>query len=247
MRKTGHLNMHSLFALWLAALQGCRPADAAPNASPLQGSNWGNPRRYIHLQTTTDLHNFYLEITLNGLVRKTTNRGSYSVILLKAETRDRIAIFGVKSNRFLCMDGEGSLFTSTVCNRDDCLFYHKLLENHRDIYYSTKNGILLNLDGKRQMYSAGQNLAQSSIFLSEKNTIPLERLQHRERRNRQVDPSDPLSALRFGEDADSRAVQEDDTDQDVDPSEDRNISRETLILHNLKNDTPKPVRIYINI
>ncbi|KAK1789512.1 hypothetical protein P4O66_015429, partial [Electrophorus voltai] len=152
------------------------------------------------------------------------------VILLKAETRDRIAIFGVKSNRFLCMDGEGSLFTSTVCNRDDCLFYHKLLENHRDIYYSTKNGILLNLDGKRQMYSAGQNLAQSSIFLSEKNTIPLEHLQHRERRNRQVDPSDPLSALRFGEDADSRAVQEDDTDQDVDPSEDRNISRETLIL-----------------
>ncbi|XP_067284215.1 fibroblast growth factor 23 [Pseudorasbora parva] len=224
-----HMVQSSVLALWFTALQGFRPADAAPNPSPLLGSNWGNPRRFIHLQTSSDLNNFYLEISLNGHVRKTTNRGSYSVILLKAESRDRLAIFGVKSNRFLCMDAGGTLFTSTVCNKEDCLFHHKLLENHRDVYYSTKNGILLNLDGAKQVFTTGQNVPQSSLFLSEKNTVPLERLQHRERRNRQVNPSDPLNALRNGEESDSRAAQEDDGDLDFEPSEGLNISRETVV------------------
>nr|XP_055045882.1 fibroblast growth factor 23 [Misgurnus anguillicaudatus] len=219
----------SILALWLTALQGFRDSDAAPNSSPLLGSSWGNPRRFIHFQTTSDLNNFYMEISPNGNVRKTTHRGSYSVVVLKAESRDRLAIFGVKSNRFLCMDAGGTLFTSTICNKDDCLFHHKLLENNRDVYYSTKHNILLNLDGIKQVYTAGQNLHQSSLFLSEKNTIPLERLQHRERRNRQVNPSDPLNALRRGETSDSRAAQEDDGDLDFEPSEGRNISKETLV------------------
>ncbi|XP_072529971.1 fibroblast growth factor 23 [Salminus brasiliensis] len=221
------LNLQSLCALWLAALQGCAPVDAAPNTSPLQSSNWGNPRRFIHLQTSTDLNNFYLEISLNGHVHKSVRRGSYSVILLKAETRDRVAIFGVKSNRFLCMDAEGNLFTSTVCIRDDCLFHHKLLENHRDVYYSPKTGLLLNLDGTKHRYAAGQNLPRSSLFLSEKNTVSLDRLKHRERKNRQVDLSDPLRALGFEEESDSRAVQEEDAEQE--PFEDRNTSREALL------------------
>lgn len=34
------------------------------------------------------------------------------VILLKAETRERVAILGIKSSRFLCMDLEGNPFSS---------------------------------------------------------------------------------------------------------------------------------------
>lgn len=34
------------------------------------------------------------------------------VILLKAETRERVAILGVKSSRYLCMDVEGKPFSS---------------------------------------------------------------------------------------------------------------------------------------
>uniref|UniRef100_A0A672P198 Fibroblast growth factor 23-like n=1 Tax=Sinocyclocheilus grahami TaxID=75366 RepID=A0A672P198_SINGR len=228
---TLHMLHSSVLALWITAPQGFKPADAAPNPSPLLGSNWGNPRRYIHLQTTSDLNNFYLEISPNGHVRKTTNRGSYSEYTTskKLPSRDRLAIFGVKSNRFLCMDAGGTLFTSTVCNKEDCLFHHKLLENHRDVYYSTKHGILLNLDGVKQVFIAGQNLPHSSLFLSEKTTVPLEHLQHRERRNRQVNPSDPLNALRYAEASDSRAAQEEDGDLDFEPSEGRNISRETLV------------------
>lgn len=68
----------TVLALLLAVLQGFPHAEAAPNASPLVGSNWGNPRRYVHLQTSTDLSNFYLEIRLDGAVRKATARTSYS-------------------------------------------------------------------------------------------------------------------------------------------------------------------------
>ncbi|KAK2832504.1 hypothetical protein Q7C36_015966 [Tachysurus vachellii] len=215
------LHVRALVVLWLGTLHGCRNCEAAPNpSSPLQGSNWGNPRRYVHLRSSTELNNFYLEISLTGHVRKTTHRGSYSVMLLKAESRDQIAIFGVKSNRFLCMDANGNLFTSTLCHRDDCLFHHKLLENHRDVYYSTRNAILLDLDGVKQVYTSGRNVAQTSLFMSEKSTVPLERLQHRERRDRQAEESD------------SRAARDDDVDLDVERPEDRKSSRETYASPN---------------
>ncbi|XP_028811072.1 fibroblast growth factor 23-like [Denticeps clupeoides] len=209
--------MHpSVLALCLVALQSLEPADSAPNpdSSPLLASNWGNQRRYVHLQTSSELSNFYLEISLHGHVRRSANRGSYSVVLLKAETRDRLAILGVKSNRFLCMDAEGKLYSSAVCNQEQCLFNHKLLENHRDVYYSAKTGMLVNLEGARQVYSAGQSPPQTSLFLSERNTVPLERLLHREKRNRHVNPSDPFNTYGYGEGSDSHAVAEDEADQE---------------------------------
>ncbi|TWW64763.1 fibroblast growth factor 23 [Takifugu flavidus] len=226
----------TVLALLLAVLQGCPLGETVPNPSPLVGSNWGNPRRYIHLQTSTDISNFYLEIRLDGTVRKSTARTSYSVILLKAETRERIAILGVKSNRYLCMDLEGKPFSSPTCIRDDCLFNHSLLENNRDVYYSSRTGILFNLEGSRQVFAVGQNVPQTSLFLPRKNTVPLERLLlHRDKKTQLVNPSDPHSVF-LGpteEGSDSRAVQEDDTDLEVETEvevgdDGRNVSRERL-------------------
>ncbi|XP_061920756.1 fibroblast growth factor 23 isoform X1 [Entelurus aequoreus] len=217
---------------------------AAPNPSPLAGSNWGSPRRYVHLQTSTELSNFYLEIKLDGTVRKTPSRGPYStwaftharfthlscvhtvacwvfagVVTLKADTRERLAILGVKSSRYLCMDLDGTPFTSSVCLRDDCLFDHKLLENNRDVFYSSRTGILFNLEGSRQVFSAGLNLPQTSLFLPKKSTVPLERLLlHREKRNRLPD---------VVEASDSRAEPELEQEAEV-GDEGRNASWEIL-------------------
>uniref|UniRef100_A0A8C6T661 Fibroblast growth factor 23 n=1 Tax=Neogobius melanostomus TaxID=47308 RepID=A0A8C6T661_9GOBI len=217
-------------------------SDSAANPSPLVGSNWGNPRKYVHLQTSTDLNNFYLEIRQDGSVRKSALRGAYSVILLKSETRERIAILGVKSNRYLCMDTEGTPFSSPICLRDDCLFNHRLLENNRDVYYSTRTGILFNLEGSRQVFAVGQNLPQTSLFLSRKNSVPLERLMlHREKRNQMVDPSDPhgVNVARVEDGADSRAVPElDDVEFELEVETEagddgRNVSRETPLIPNV--------------
>lgn len=158
------------------------------------------------------------------------------VVLLKSETRERIAILGVKSSRYLCMDPEGTPFSSPICLRDDCLFNHRLLENNRDVYYSSRTGILFNLEGSRQVFAAGQNLPQTSLFLPKKNTVPMERLMlHREKRNQMVDPSDPhnVYATRTEDGADSRAVPElDDADFELEVETEagddgRNVSRET--------------------
>lgn len=127
-----------------------------------------------------------------------------------------------------------------TCLRDECLFNHKLLENNRDVYYSSRTGILLNLEGSRQVYSAGQNLPQTSLFLPKKNTVPLERLLlHREKRNQLVNPADPHSVFIGREEgSDSRAVPEDDTDLELEVEmevemevgdDGRNVSRETLL------------------
>lgn len=64
--------------LALALLQGVPGGYAASNQSPLVGSNWGSPRRYVHLQTSTELSNFYLEIKLDGTVRGSASRNPYS-------------------------------------------------------------------------------------------------------------------------------------------------------------------------
>ncbi|CAL8242089.1 unnamed protein product [Merluccius merluccius] len=229
--------MDTVLAVLLAVLQGFRLAESVPNPSPLLGSSWGNPRRYVHLQTATDLNNFYLEITSNGHVRKTTFRSPYSVILIKAETRERVAILGIKSNRYLCMDSEGNQFSSSICHRESCLFNHMLLENHHDVYYSWRTGILLDLDGSRQTFPAGPpSVPPGALFLSEKNTVPLERLLHRDKRTRAlkplVDPADPHRVYPHGqteEGSDSRAVSEDDADLDAEPGEGGGggVSRET--------------------
>ncbi|XP_061524436.1 fibroblast growth factor 23 [Phycodurus eques] len=207
-------------------LQGIPGGDAAPNPSPLVGSNWGSPRRFLHLQTSTELSNFYLEIKLDGTVRRSTSRNPYSVVMLKADTRERVAILGVKSSRYLCLDLDGTPFTSAVCLRDDCVFEHRLLENNRDVFYSVRTGILLNLEGSRQVFAAGHNLPPTSLFLPKSSTVPLERLLlHRERRNR---PRDPAGAAAG---SDSRAVPEDD-DAELEPQEPgddgANVSRELL-------------------
>lgn len=83
----------TVLALLLAVLQGFPLGETAPNPSPLVGSNWGNPRRYVHLQTSTDLNNFYLEIRLDGTVRKTTVRSSYSKMCFPLLKKNVILIF----------------------------------------------------------------------------------------------------------------------------------------------------------
>lgn len=162
---------------------------------------------------------------------------------------------GTQRHYFNVLYTLNSVFLQAVCNRDDCLFHHKLLENHYDVYYSCKNGLVLNLEGAKQTYVAGKNLPPYSLFLSEKNTVPLERLLHREKRTRQVDPSDPLRMLsQPGEGSDSQAYKEDlDLDLDLDqetelPENGRAVSKETVasafddplqVLHSMNPSSPR--------
>lgn len=106
------------------------------------------------------------------------------------------------------------------------------MENRYDVYYSTRNGMLVNLDRAKQVYVAGQNLPPSALFLPETNTIPLERLLHRGKRNRPTNPADPYDTLGYGEGSDSQAVpEEQDQDQDQD-QEAGHVSKENPVSPN---------------
>lgn len=113
------------------------------------------------------------------------------------------------------------------------MFNHSLLENNRDVYYSSRTGILFNLEGSRQVFVVGQNVPQTSLFLPRKNTVPLERLLlHRDRRKDASAPQN-VNVARAEEGSDSRALQEDDADLEVETEvevgdDGRNVSRERL-------------------
>lgn len=149
------------------------------------------------------------------------------IIILEKKTKKIIYLSVVEFSPSLSLP-------QPICLRDDCLFNHRLLENNRDVYFSIRTGILFNLEGSRQVFIAGQNVPQTSLFLPKKNTVPLERLLlHREKRNQVVDPSDPHNVLmgQTEEGSDSRAVPEDDADLEVEMEvevgdDGRNVSRE---------------------
>lgn len=87
--------------------------------------------------------------------------------------------------------------------------------------------MLVNLDRAKQVYVAGQNLPSSALFLPETNTIPLERLLHRGKRNRPTNPADP-----YGVGSDSQAVPE-EQDQDLDQDQEAgHVSRENPVSPN---------------
>ncbi|XP_077356431.1 fibroblast growth factor 23-like [Festucalex cinctus] len=215
-----------MLAFAFLRLGACAASSPSPLAQHAGSSSWGSPRRLVHLQTSTELSNFYLEIKLDGTVRRSANRNPYSVIMLKPDTRERVAILGVKSSRYLCLDLDGTPFTSAVCLRDDCVFEHRLLENNRDVFYSVRTGILLNLEGSRQVFAAGHNLPPTALFLPKSSTVPLERLllQRREKRKKpQGEPAAAIVPAAAEEGSDSRAELELEPDGDDDGA---NVSRE---------------------
>ncbi|XP_036376392.1 fibroblast growth factor 23-like [Megalops cyprinoides] len=181
----------SLFALCLAALQGFGPVDPFPSPSPLLGSDFRSLRRYVYLQISSDTGNFYLEITSNGQVKETPKQSSYSIVLLKAKLKDRLAILGVRSDRYLCLDAEGNAFGSIVFNEDSCLFHHRLLKNHHHLYLPDGSTLLLNMEAPVKACMSGHDLSASPVFLSERCAVHKNR-QRRRRRSKEVDSSDPL-------------------------------------------------------
>ncbi|XP_022601032.1 fibroblast growth factor 19 isoform X2 [Seriola dumerili] len=61
-----------------------------------------------------------------------------------------VAIRGVATARFLCIEGDGSLYSSHTYSRDDCSFREQILPDGYNIYISDRHGALLSLGNQRQ-------------------------------------------------------------------------------------------------
>uniref|UniRef100_A0A4W5JQ12 Uncharacterized protein n=1 Tax=Hucho hucho TaxID=62062 RepID=A0A4W5JQ12_9TELE len=62
------------------------------------------------------------------------------------KTSDFVSILDLKSKRFLCHPWMATLGTM-MFSRKECLFQHRRMENHVDVFYSSRNGLLLLLEG----------------------------------------------------------------------------------------------------
>ncbi|XP_053572184.1 fibroblast growth factor 23 [Bombina bombina] len=171
---------------------------AFPNSSPLISAGWGNPDRLMHLYTATEWNSFHLQINHDGHIDGAPQQTIYSALMIKSESAGHVAITGVKSGRYLCMDNNGNVFGSHYFIPDDCIFKHESLENGCDVYHSPKYNYLISLKKPKRRFYPGMNLPPYSQFLSLKNEIPITRFNTPEpnRHTRSLDnPSDPHSII----------------------------------------------------
>uniref|UniRef100_A0A8C8IEJ8 Uncharacterized protein n=1 Tax=Oncorhynchus tshawytscha TaxID=74940 RepID=A0A8C8IEJ8_ONCTS len=72
---------------------------------------------------------------------------SIVVLPIRTETSDFVSILDLKSKRFLCVDSNLLSQITSHSFRKECLFQHRRMENHVDVFYSSSNGLLLLLEG----------------------------------------------------------------------------------------------------
>ncbi|KAA0723743.1 Fibroblast growth factor 23 [Triplophysa tibetana] len=109
-----------------------------------------------------------------------------------------VAIKGVASSRFLCMERHGKLYGSHIYTQEDCSFIERILPDGYSIYSSGKHGALVNLGGGKK-HKDGTSLSQFLPMVSTLSQEPNNNHQSGE----QHSLIDPEHDLRLGLQIDS--------------------------------------------
>ncbi|XP_036312949.1 fibroblast growth factor 23 [Pipistrellus kuhlii] len=173
---------------------------AYPNSSPLLGSSWSG---LTHLYTASARNSYHLQIHKDGHVDGTPHQTIYSALRIRSEEAGFVAITGVMSRRYLCMDFRGNIFGSHHFSPESCRFSQQRLENGYDVYHSPQHRFLVSLGRAKRAFLPGTNPPPYSQFLSRGNEIPLFRFhtpapRRRHTRSAEDDNSaaDPLVVLK---------------------------------------------------
>ncbi|KTG06762.1 hypothetical protein cypCar_00025955 [Cyprinus carpio] len=162
-----------------------------PDSGPHLANDWGEAVRLRHLYAAR--HGLHLQINTDGEISGSYTQSSDSKCtaaqimcylsasrLVEIRTVDTgcVAIKGVASSRFLCMDRMGNLYGSHTYTKEDCSFVERIMPDGYNIYISSKHGALVNLGGaKSKLHSKDRTAA--SRFLPMVNTLSQEPTNHR--------------------------------------------------------------------
>ncbi|KAL7992256.1 hypothetical protein Chor_016512 [Crotalus horridus] len=149
-----------------AAVKSVPLADAGPHVY----YGWGDPIRVRHLYTASrhGLFSYFLRIHGDGRVDGAASQSRH--IALRT-----VAIKGVHSSRYLCMEEEGGLHGLLIYTTENCSFEEEIRPDGYNIYKSKKYGILLSLSNARQRQQyKGKDFLPLSHFLPMMNTVPVE-------------------------------------------------------------------------
>ncbi|CAB1459575.1 unnamed protein product [Pleuronectes platessa] len=135
----------SVANVFLAAGVFCLPLlDQGPHIN--QG--WDQVVRLRHLFAARP--GLHLLISGDGQIHGSADQSLYSLLEIRPVDPGCVAIRGVATARFLCIEGNGRLFSSHTYSRDDCTFREQILPDGYNIYISDKHGALLSIGNQRQ-------------------------------------------------------------------------------------------------
>ncbi|XP_028915321.1 fibroblast growth factor 19 [Ornithorhynchus anatinus] len=158
----------------LAASVGCLPlSDAGPHVH----YGWGEPIRLRHLYTAgkRGLFGSFLRIHPDGAVDASRTQTAYSLLEIKAVAVRTVAIKGVHSSRYLCMEEDGKLHGQIWYSAEDCAFEEEIRPDGYNVYKSKKYGVPVSLSSAKQRQQfKGRDFLPLSRFLPMINTVPVE-------------------------------------------------------------------------
>ncbi|XP_061564475.1 fibroblast growth factor 19 [Cololabis saira] len=128
-----------------AAGVSCMPlSDQGPHLA----HGWGQVVRLRHLYAARP--GLHLHISEQGHVHGSADQSLYSLLEISPVGPGRVVIKGVKTSRFLCIERDGTLYSTHAYSRDDCTFREQILADGYNIYVSDSYGSLLSLGNQQQ-------------------------------------------------------------------------------------------------
>ncbi|XP_048341820.1 fibroblast growth factor 19 [Sphaerodactylus townsendi] len=154
-------------------------ARSAPlsDAGPHVNYGWGEPVRLRHLYTASrhGLLSLFLRINGDGRVDGTGAQNLHSLLEIRAVSLRTVAIKGVHSSRYLCMEEEGRLHGLLRYSTEDCSFEEEMRPDGYNVYKSKKYGVSVSLSSAKQRQQfKGKDFLPLSHFLPMINTVPVE-------------------------------------------------------------------------
>ncbi|KAM8807880.1 FGF19 factor, partial [Eudromia elegans] len=166
----------SLALLGLALAAGTRSLPLS-DAGPHVNYGWGEPIRLRHLYTASKhgLFSYFLRIGGDGRVDGAGSQSVHSLLEIRAVAVRTVAIKGVRSARYLCMDAAGRLRGQLSYSSEDCSFEEEIRPDGYNVYKSKKHGMPVSLSSAKQKQQfKGKDFLPLSHFLPMINTVPVE-------------------------------------------------------------------------
>ncbi|XP_041267179.1 fibroblast growth factor 19 [Onychostruthus taczanowskii] len=167
----------ALALLALAAAAASALPLPLPDAGPHLNYGWGEPIRLRHLYTASKhgLFSCFLRIGADGRVDAAGSQSPQSLLEIRAVAVRTVAIKGVQSSRYLCMDEAGRLHGQLRYSTEDCSFEEEIRPDGYNVYRSKKHGISVSLSSAKQRQQfKGKDFLPLSHFLPMINTVPME-------------------------------------------------------------------------
>ncbi|XP_074479566.1 fibroblast growth factor 19 [Sebastes fasciatus] len=131
---------------------------------------WGEVVRLRHLYAARP--GLHLLISGDGQIHGSAHQTPYSLLEIRPVDLGCVVIRGAATARFLCIEGDGRLYSTHTYSRDDCTFREQILPDGYNIYVSDRHGALLSLGNQRQrMQGRDRGVPALAQFLPRISTL----------------------------------------------------------------------------